>query len=183
MKTFKTCGIIIGILMIVSGIYCIANPSITYLVIGYVIAFNMIFDAIGRIYMWWQFKKNDEVDTWLFASGILSAICGTILIVDVAALISVDIFIAYLIATWLLVHSVISIIRAFRIRKFHKDFNTIVIGEYWWFNLLLSCFMCIFAVLSIINPVIIMTSIGIFIGLGVITSGVSMVTLATTAIE
>ena len=39
--------------------------------------------------------------------------------------------------------------------------------------------MCIFAILSLMNPRVIMASIGIFIGLGVITAGANMITLAS----
>ncbi|MBR1598858.1 MAG: DUF308 domain-containing protein [Lachnospiraceae bacterium] len=180
MKFVKICSVVIGILMIVTGLYCIFNPGITYLSIGYAIGISMILDAFGRFYAWWQLKKEGQADGWMLVGSILSAVFGIILITDAAAQLSVDVFIAYMAAAWILIHAVITVIRALNARKLHKTLETRFVGKHWWLGMVIGILMCIFAILSLMNPGVIMASIGIFIGLGVITAGANMIMLATT---
>ena len=180
MKFLKICGVILGVLIIGDGLYCMLNPGITYLGIGYAIGIGMILDAAGQIYAWFQYKKQGEADGWMLAGGILSALFGVLLIGNAAAQLYVDVFVAFMAATWILVHAVITVVRAFRARKLHKKFETRIVGKHWWVSLIIGILMCVFAVLSFINPSVIMASIGMFIGLGIIVVGVRMILLAGT---
>ena len=179
MKFVKICSVAIGILMVVTGLYCIFNPEITYLGIGYAIGISMMLDAIGRFYAWWQFQREGQADGWILVGGILSAVFGIVLITDAAAQLSVDVFIAYMAAVWILIHAVITVIRSLRTRKLHRTLETRFVGKHWWLGMFIGILMCIFAILSLMNPGVIMASIGIFIGLGVITAGVNMIMLAS----
>ena len=183
MKLVKVISIIVGVLMIVSGLYCVFNPGLTYLGIGYAIGIAMLLDAIGRIHAWWQYKREGQPDGWILAGGIISAIFGIVLIVDAAAQLSVDVFIAYMAAIWILIHAILTIARAFRARRIHKDFRTRVVGKGWGLRLCIGILMCIFAILSLMNPGVIMAAIGVFIGLGIITAGANMITVATIPAE
>ena len=49
---YKILAIILGILMIVSGIYCLCTPGLTFLAVGWIIGFNMVADAIGALMGW-----------------------------------------------------------------------------------------------------------------------------------
>ena len=180
MKILKIVGVIAGVGMIISGIYCLFAPELTYLGIGYVVGVTMLLDAVGRIYAWWQYKKDGEADGWMLAGAVLSAVFGLILIGNGAAQLSVDVFIAYMAAFWILTHAVIAIIRSFRARKLHKELNTRLIGKSWWITLIIGVLMCIFAILSLMNPTVIMAAIGTFIGFGIIVAGADIITIATT---
>ena len=119
----------------------------------------------------------------MLAGGILSALFGIILIVDVAAQLSADVFIAYMTAIWILVRACITIIRSFRARKFHKQFDTTLLGKNWWIRLIIGCLMLIFAILSLMNPTTVMAAVGTFIGLGIIVTGAETLTIALTPKE
>ena len=177
MKFAKILTILLGVLIVIGGLYCVFYPGLTYLGIGYVIGVSMLLDALGRFHAWWQFKKAGEADGWMLTGAIFSAIFGLVLIGNNAAQLSVDVFIAYMIGIWILTHAVITIIRAFRARKFHKKLNTIFVGKYWWIGLLTGILMCIFAILSLMNPGVIMAAIGTFIGLGVIVVGANLISV------
>ena len=177
MKLVKILTLILGVLIAISGLYCVFYPGLTYLGIGYVIGVSMLLDAIGRFHAWWQFKESGEADGWMLTGAILSAVFGIILISNNAAQLSVDVFIAYMIGIWIMTHAVITIIRAFRARKLHKKLNTIFVGKHWWLGLITGCAMCVFAVLSLMNPTVIMTAIGTFIGLGVIVAGANLISV------
>ena len=177
MKLVKVLTIILGILIVIGGLYCVFYPGLTYLSLGYFIGVVMLLDAVGRFHAWSQFKKAGEADGWMLAGAVLSAVFGLVLICNSAAQLSVDVFIAYMIGIWILAHAVITIVRALRARKFHKKLNTIYVGKHWWVGLLIGIAMCVFAVLSLMNPGVIMVAIGTFIGLGVVMSGANLISL------
>ncbi|MBR1851782.1 MAG: DUF308 domain-containing protein [Lachnospiraceae bacterium] len=180
MKFMKVSSVVLGVLMIAAGIYCIFNPDITGLAIGYIIGVSMIVDAVGRIHAWFQLKKDGQADGWLLASGILSALFGIVLIVDVAAQLYVDMFIAYIAACWIMVQAIITIVRAFRARTFHKMLDTRYLGKHWWLGFITGILLFAMSVLCFVHPGIVITSMGILIGLGVIVAGANLITLATT---
>ena len=178
MKFAKITTLIIGILMIINGLYCLFSPGVTYLALAYAIGIGMILDAIGRISTWWKYRRSGLTDGWMLCGAILSLVFGIVLIGDAALQVTVDVFIAYMAAIWILLHGVIHIIRALKIHKFRKDWDAVIIGKHWWVLLLVGVVTCLFGVLSLLNPGIIMTAVGTFIGLGIVAAGANMVTVA-----
>ena len=173
----KICSIILSIIMIILGVYCIFTPDITYLSLAYIIGISILFDAIGKIVNWWHYRKeNDLSDSWLLLSGILSCIFAVILLSDGLFQFALDMTIVYMIAIWILITGIIRIIRSFKIRKIYK--KTDLIGRRWWivltFGIILSCV----GILSLFNPMLLIVTIGINIGLAILISGCNMLTFA-----
>ena len=180
MKTVaKVLSIVLGILMIISGFYCLFTPDMTYLMVGYVVGLSMVFDAIGRFVYWWQAKK-EGADGWMLTGAILSAVFGFFILNSSALQLAIDNFIVYYIAIWLVFNGIIVIVRAWKIRRFHKDWDTKLLGKHWYTPLCIGILLCVFGILSLLNPTIIASAIGIFIGLGIISAGANMITLAMT---
>ncbi len=73
MKASKVITIILGAVMIVTGVYCLLTPAITYLSLGYIVGFNMVLDAIGGIATWSDRKKKGAADGWTLAGASLIA--------------------------------------------------------------------------------------------------------------
>jgi uncharacterized membrane protein HdeD (DUF308 family) len=111
--SFKIVSVILGILMIASGIYCLATPGITFLAVGWIIGFNMIADAIGNIITWKDRKDEGMADGWTLAGAIVSLIFGIVLLGSNAMQLSVDLFVAYMAAIWLIVIGILQIVRIF----------------------------------------------------------------------
>ena len=175
MKIRRLFIFIIGVLVIAAGFYCLFNPEMTYMTLGYVVGVTMFLDSFAQIGIWWQLRKIDKATIWMLLTGILSAVCGVIIITDSAAQQTVDMFIAYFAAFWILARGIFSIIIAFKFRKLHKDLNTQYLGSRWWLTLLTGILNIAFAILSMLNPTYIMTYIGLFIGLGIISTGLDIV--------
>jgi len=180
MKIAKVFAVILGALMIVCGIGCLFTPGMTYMMLGYVVGLSMVFDAIGRFVSWWQEKKAGEADGWMLAGAILSAVFGVLILNNTALQVGVDVFIAYYAAIWLVFGGIIDIVRAFKIRRLHKNFGTKKLGTHWYILLILGILLCVFGILSLLNPIVIAATIGVFIGLGIISAGANMITAATT---
>ena len=177
MNLRKICSIILSVIMIALGVYCIFTPGITYLNLAYMIGVSILFDAIGKIFNWWHYRKeNDISDSWLLISGILSCIFSVILLSDGLFQFALDMTIVYLIAVWILITGIIRIVRSFRIRKLYKA--TDLIGRRWWvvftFGIILACV----GILSLMNPSLLILTIGVNIGLAILISGCNMLTFA-----
>ena len=179
-KVGKVLSVIFGVLMIAGGFYCLFTPAATYLAIGYVVGFSMVLDAVIGFITWHDEKKEGNADTWMLVSAIFSAVFGFFILNSEVLQLSVDVFIAYYIAVWLVIRGILVIIRAAKIHRLHKNWNTKKIGTHWYIPLIIGILMVIFGVLSLLNPIIIETTIGIFIGFGIIVSGANLITVATT---
>ena len=184
MKTFaKVLSIVLGILMIGCGVYCMFTPQDTYMSLGLVVGFSMIMYAVADFVIWGQEKRLGIVDGWTLAAGILSAVLGFFIINSSALQLGIDAFYAYYIAAWLVVLGIMVIVRAAKMRRFHKNWNTKMIGTRWVVPLIIGILMIAFGVLCLFKPVITVTMVGIFMGLGVVVSGIALITAATMPVE
>ena len=184
MKVFaKVLSVILGIFMVIGGIYCLFTPEKTYLMIGYAVGLSMVFDSIARFVIWWQLKKDGTADGWMLTTAILSAVFGFFILNSSILQLSIDAFIAYYIAIWLIIQGIIVIIRSWKVRKLHKNWNTKLVGTQWYVPLCLVILLCLFGVLCTLKPIIIASTIGIFIGLGMIFAGANLITLATLKVD
>ena len=184
MKTFgKVLSVILGILMIVGGLYCLFTPGLTYLSIGYVVGLSMVLDAIGRFVGWHKARKDGAADGWMLTNAILSAVFGFFILNSAALQLGVDVFIVYYIAVWMVCHGIVVIARAAQLCKIHKNWDTKKLGTHWYLPLTIGILMCVFGVLCMFKPIIMASTLGVFIGLGIISAGANLITLATTPVD
>ena len=171
-------GIILGIATIVLGFYCIFNPAIPFSTLGYMVGVSMLFDGFAEIYIYFQMKQLDmEESVWTLISGILSLVCGFIIIGNAATQVAINIFIAYFAASWIVLRGIISIIIAFKVRSLHKEYNTVFLGSKWWHRLMLGILNIVFGCICFYNPAVMAAYIGIYMGFGIISTGFDMIAL------
>ena len=179
-KITRVLYVILGVLIIISGLICLLSPGMTYLTLGYVVGFSMVFDAVGRFIIWWQGRKDGAASGWMLAGAILSAVFGFFILNSAALQLSIDVVIIYYVAAWLVVEGIVTIARAWKIRKLHKEWDTKLLGKNWYLPLCIGILTCLFGVLSMFKPLLLASTIGVYIGLGIIVVGANMITLATT---
>ena len=178
MKFSKVITIILGVVMIVSGIYCLFTPAMTYLSLGYIVGFNMVLDAIGGISTWSDRKNKGKADGWTLAGAIASLLFGILLLGSAAKQLGVDMMIVYIAAAWLVVTGILRIIRAGRLRKIHKEFQTNLLGKHWWVIMLAGILLVVCGALSFANPAGLMVAIGINFGINLMVAGASLIATA-----
>lgn len=179
MKTSgKIIVIVMGILMVASGVYCIAVPGLTFLALGWVIGFNMILDAIGNICTWGGRRELGLADGWTLAGAIASLCFGIILIVSETMQLAVELFVAYTAALWLLLIGLFRIVRSSHLHRIHKEFDTRVMARNWWVVMLTGILMVIVGVMSFMNPAIAAVAIGTMVGVGIFFAGVNLLATA-----
>ena len=182
-KTAKVLSVIFGILMIIAGISCLFRPISTSLALGYIVGLSMVIDAVGRFIYWWQEKKKGQADGYLLAGAILSIVLGFFILNSAALQLGVDVFIVYYTACWLILHGIFSIARARKIHHLHKDWDTKMLGTHWYIPLCAGLLACVFGILCLFKPLVMASVIGVFIGLGIVSAGANMITVATTPEE
>lgn len=178
MKASRIITILIGIVMIVTGIYCLFTPVMTYMTLGYIVGFNMVADAIGGIVTWSSRKKEGEADGWTLAGAIISLLFGVVLLGSTAMQLAVDAVIVYIAAAWLVVIGILRIVHASRVHKLRKALDAEIIGKRWWLMMLIGILLVIGGVLSFINPTGLIIAIGILFGLNIIVAGAHLIAVA-----
>ena len=182
MKTFgKILLFIFGALMIVCGFYYLFHPTDAFATVGYIIGISMIFEAIGTFCYWGELRRAGLGDGWLLFGAIVSLVLGFYVLNSPRTQVGIDIFVAYYVAAWLFVDGIVLICRAHKIRKFHKNWDTVTVGTHWYLPLILGILMGVLGVLCMFKPLISATMLGVFMALGIILSGCGMITIATTA--
>ncbi len=71
---------IIGLLYIAGGIYCIAQPEITFAVLALVFGIMLIADGISSTWVAIQSRQVLKGWGWVLASGVLSILLGVVLL-------------------------------------------------------------------------------------------------------
>ncbi len=180
----KVLAIILGVIMIAGGIYCLALPEITYFVLGYVLGVLMIMEGIERLVIWFKRDRGTDQSVWTMLSAIFSLIMGIVLVgSDILKLIVAD-FVLYMGIAWVICLGIIRIMHAFQIRKLHKAAvaagGDTEIGGSWWVALILGILLLICGIIAFFTPSIAAITLGIMIGVMLIISGMNMIHFGTT---
>lgn len=167
-------GIVAGVFIIVTGIFCLATPIETYGMVGWLIAFSLLFDGITKVIVWNDYRKVGVSDTWALVGGVLSIVFGVALLCSVGGRLAADIFIAYAIACWLVFAGIVRIARSITMRDIHKNIGT-KIGSNWGLALIVGIAMTLLGVFCMIYPGIVMVAVGWQIGFALIVGGAGLI--------
>ena len=178
MKGSNILAIILGVLVIIGGIYCVMTPAQTYLALAGVLGVIMVIEGIANIVAWFQLRKEGQSNGWLLFDAIISIIFGVVLLGSYAAQFALDLFFAYMAAAWLIVTGIMRIGFALQLRKLSQAEQMQVSGGRWWIPLILGILVIIMGIICVFNPMIAMLSIGLSIGISMIFVGVSVIALA-----
>lgn len=171
----KIATIVLGILTLALGVYCLITPIGTYSTIGWLIGLVMLIEGIASVATWNNRRKYGFADGWTLAGAIVSVILGCFLLFSFIAQWAVDLFIAYVIAAWFVIGGITRIIAAFKLREFNKQASYEVEGSNWVLLLIMGVLVTVFGVLCIFEPVTIMVGIGIMIGVAIIVLGIDLI--------
>lgn len=174
----KILTIILGVLIAIGGIYCLITPIATYSTLSWLIGFVMIVEGIGSIVTWSERRRFGFADGWTLAGAIVSVILGCFLLGSFVAQLAVDLFIAYLIATWLVIGGITRIIAAFKLRDYDRYAGANAIGANWVVLLVSGILVVLLGILCLINPTSVMIGVGFMLGIAIIFTGIDLVVRA-----
>ena len=179
----KILTFICGVYMIGAGCYCMFYPQYTYLAVGIIFGISMVLDAIATFALWWDTKDTPVGSIWTLIGSIISMVLGFYVINNTALQLGIDVFMIYYIAVWLIVRGISAIAVAHKIRKFHKTWNTTQLGVHWYLPLILGILMIVFGCISIAKPGVMATTVGLFMGMGIVAAGINMLDLVFTPLD
>ena len=169
---------ILGALLIVCGIFCMFAPIATYSALSWLIGIAMVAEGIGGIVVWNDLRKQGLANMWTLIGSIISVILGVFLLGSFVAQIAVDFFIAYLIAAWLIIAGIARIIGAFAVRNQQKQGGDNGMQVSWGLLLALGILTAILGVLCFFNPLSIMASVGLLLGMSILCVGIDHIICA-----
>ena len=171
----KIIAIILGVLLAIGGVYCMFAPIATYATISWLIGAAMVIEGVARIVVWSEQRRNGYATGWTLVGAIVSLLLGIFLLGSFVAQFAVDVFIAYLIAVWMVVGGITRIIAAFELRNLQNQAGPFAGSGSWVSVLAIGAIITILGVLCIFNPTAVMISVGFLLGLSIVSTGVALV--------
>ena len=178
MKATSVLGIVLGILVIIGGVFCLVTPVETYLSLAWILGAVMLVDGIFNIVNWSSARRLGAADGWSLASAIISLVFGIIVLGSLGLQLAVDIFIAYMAAFWIIFMGVMRIIISLKIRQGYEAYKEKVLASKWYVPFIFGILLVLLGIFSLFNPLFLMASIGIVIGGCLVVAGVSIISLA-----
>ena len=163
--------IVLGILLVVGGIYCVFTPVATYSALSLIIGAAMIIEGVGSAITWNERRKFGLASGWTLAAAILSIVLGVFLLGSYVLQFAVDMFIAYLIAVWLVFAGIARIVAAITMRNSFGQTG----ASGWVGQLVLGVLIIILGILCIFNPLSIMVGVGFLLGITIVLVGVGLI--------
>lgn len=166
-------SVILGILFILSGFFCMAAPIAAYFNVMTMLASMMlVFGVFGIIRF---FKRRSLVPELIMS--ILAVIIGFIYLFRPgstadAGMLMLDRVVLFLEAVWFVVKGSISV---------YFSINTRFVNDHWILQLITGILSIILGIYSFIFPAIAAQNIGILLGLWFIECGIELIAFGTTA--
>ena len=176
MSPQKIIRIIIGIILVFAGIYCIITPAATVAPLAWTIGLFIIVHALSCIGVWQERRALGFGENYELISAILSLIFGVVLIVSNFFQTMVSTILSYILASWIAMIGIFRLLVASNLRKLEVD-TSVRINNYNT-QMILGEQLILIAVLIFIRPVIVAAVLGIFIGICLAVFGIVQVVLA-----
>ena len=154
--------LILGILLVIMGIFMFATPGFDAVMLGYLVSILMVVSGIAEIVFYIAQHKNHAASGWLLADGIITAILGTMLLFMPAAQI---ITMSIIFAVWVLFTGVISFSGAFTAKS---------AGSHsWGWSLALGIIGILLGLWLMFDPLLSLVSIGYLLPVAFVFEGIS----------
>ncbi|MDO4537924.1 MAG: DUF308 domain-containing protein [Coriobacteriales bacterium] len=172
----KIVSIILGILCVIAGGYCIFTPVETFGNLGWILGLFMIIDGIGSIVSYIEYRGAGKPSIWALLGGIASVILGVIVTGSIAMQFAIDFALAYLVAFWIIFGGICRIVGSFGLRKLYKAGDPL--GRNWALFLILGILITIVGILCLIHPIFAAAGVGMLIAFAMISFGASFIIAA-----
>lgn len=160
--------IVSGIMLVMTGLFCFANPGETFLALAFVLGLAMILSSIIQfVSYWWGRASRKDNNGWIFVESIITLVLGVLVITN---MIAADAAIPMVFGMWVMFSGVLRVVVATMINPINKKSNfisTLITG--------LSC--CFGGLYAFLNPYFANLAIAILLGIMFLLQGISMLEL------
>ncbi len=162
--------IISGILMVLSGVFCFVNPGQTFLALAFIIGIVMVINGIihtmayliGR-----GFHNRGDNNGWILTDALITLLLGILVLCNQLV---ADTVIPMVFGMWILVSGILRIEAATRIDRVRKRANFMT-------TLLTGILTVIIGIFGFINPLVMLLSTTVLLGIFLVMEGVNIIEL------
>ena len=138
-----------GVILILTGVFCFANPGVTFLSMAFILGTAMLLSGISGILAYLWISKQKEISDLLFVEGIMSVILGFLVLSNQLL---ADAAIPVFFGLWVMFSGILRVVEAYSVRKsgmtvwlmlFAFGILGIVVGLYSFFNTILFTFSAV----------------------------------------
>ncbi|MEG1605831.1 MAG: DUF308 domain-containing protein [Clostridia bacterium] len=174
----KILAVVMGVLLLVGGFYCLLAPGATFLSLGWIVGICMAINGIGLLFSYFERRKSGETDIWALVGAIFSVTIGLVVMFSEGMQLFTNLMIVYAAAIWVTVMGVLRIVMAIKMKQIRGNIPEEMRGNRWIWMLALGVVLLVLGVLGFMNPLVVAVTLGIMIGGYIIVSGVNMIALA-----
>lgn len=167
---------VLGILLILSGIFCLFSPVESSTVIPYMMGIALTATGIGKMMRRTEEKRFYGQSRWSLAGAVASLVFGILLIVSPTLQLSMGTAMIILVGCWVAIMGVLRIVHAFQLRKVtaYVDMFGRPVSNDWYMALLPGIAMTVVGMLNVFHPSIGLGMIGALVGVLMLLCGSSL---------
>ena len=170
---------LLGVLLIMSGIFCLLSPVETSTIIPYVIGIALTVTGIGKVMRWADERKYYGQSRWSLAGAVVTLAFGILLVLSPTLQLSMGASVIMLIGCWITIMGILRIIHAFRLRKVNTyiDFFGRPVSNDWYMALVPGIAMAVIGVVNVLHPAVGLGMIGALVGILMIAGGSTLLSV------
>lgn len=166
-RTMRILSIIIGVLLIAAGIYCLCNQDVAAMSAGIVLGLLMLIAGIVEIVIFAGTSRFILGSGWLLLDGVLTVVMSLFLLFNHwFTMMSLPI----LFTVWLLFSGVSRFVSAFDLKALGM--------RGWGWILALGIVLLVFGVVCMMDPWVSVVAVGVTVGLVLILEGIGTIAVA-----
>ena len=164
--------IISGVLLVLTGLFCFANPGETFLSLAFILGMIMVASSViqGGAYCWGRAGMQNSLkdnNGWILTEAIITLILGILVL---TSQIAADVAIPMVFGMWVMFSGVLRVVTATLIDRSNKRTN------FAW--TLITGVLCILGGLyAFLNPIIAGLAIAVLLGIMFLLQGISTLEL------
>jgi uncharacterized membrane protein HdeD (DUF308 family) len=170
----KILTIIVGVLVTISGMYCLSMPGATFLNLGWLTGLSLAVSGVSAITVYAVRRKNKSAVMWDLWSGVLSVLVGALMICNLYAQLLTDIALIYMFAGWLILSGVLRIAASVKLKA---------MGFSWAWILIFGALSVLLGIYSSLHPLFTAITLGYLIGFWIISAGLNLTALGVSILD
>lgn len=162
--TMKWVGVILGVLMVILGLYGSFYPARFFATLGWLIGLTVMFAGLDGFGTWMAVRKAKSASGWDLFLAIISVLFGFMLLCNMGMRILTDEVLLVLFGVWIALYGVMRVIGAIRNKP-----------KLWGLLVVLGVALIILAIASFAHPFITAISIGLCVAVNFMFQGANLI--------
>lgn len=161
--------IISGVLLVLTGVFCFANPGETFLSLAFILGMIMVLSSViqGIAYWWGRGGNQNDNNGWILTEAIISFILGGLVL---TSHIAADAAIPMVFGMWAMFSGILRVVTATMIDRSNKRAN------FAW-TLIVGLLCALGGLYAFLNPVFAALPIAVLLGILFVLQGISTLEL------